>query len=293
MKRKSSSQGPNAKHPCWQYTKKDPNNPKQKICIKCLPLLNAGEPHTYSESIAKKSEKVVSHLRGTCIYFKKEENKEELEAMLETFANYQGSNSKKAKLEKLTFHAVSSVLEPKNVNPLNSICSLASVSTSASISSTPNSKMGERKTNVKDSELKQDDIRNHGRRISPEQKQEFERLWARYVYSSGVSFNSCENPALQEAMRKAAPRFEIPSRWKLSNTLLDSEYAHVKKDMVGVIKQHMSEENPSDSVGICLTTDGWSNVHGESIVNFVACTPFAPPVYICSSRTNRTFDFQI
>jgi hypothetical protein len=41
--------------------------------------------------------------------------------------------------------------------------------------------------------------------------EEFERLWARYVYSSGVSFNSCDNPALVEAMARAAPGFKIKS----------------------------------------------------------------------------------
>jgi hypothetical protein len=149
MKRSHSSPTEGeGKHPAWKFTKLNPDNETEKICTKCS--------HVFS--VCRRSEKIVSHLKGTCEFFQAEENKEAREDMLAEFAAYAGPNSKKQKLERPNFKtpAGASVLDSKNVNPLNSVLSLAAssvASSSVSVSSTPNSKSGGTTTNV-DSSLR-------------------------------------------------------------------------------------------------------------------------------------------
>ena len=56
----------------------------------------------------------------------------------------------------------------------------------------------------------------------------------------------------------------MPSRYKISEPSLDSEYDHIKVETVATIAA-------SDSVG--LMCDGWSNIRNETIINFVVSQP--------------------
>ena len=56
------------------------------------------------------------------------------------------------------------------------------------------------------------------------------------------------------------PAYVAPSRYKISEPLLDSEYDKIKVKTVATIAA-------SDSVG--LMCGGWSNIRNEPIINFV------------------------
>jgi hypothetical protein len=130
---------------------------------------------------------------------------------------------------------------------------------------------------------KQTNIKKYGRVVTKEMQGKFQQLWSRYVFSSGVSFNSSENPALIEALKLAAPGVSIPTRKQLANDYLNSEYQLIKEEMKQIIQQQIKRDE--DSIGICVTRDGWSNTRQESIVDYMICTPLEDPVFYSAKDT--------
>ena len=60
------------------------------------------------------------------------------------------------------------------------------------------------------------------------------------------------------------PAYVVPSRYKISEPMLDSEYDKIKVKTVTTIVA-------SDSVE--LMSDGWCNIRNEPIINFVISQP--------------------
>ena len=73
-----------------------------------------------------------------------------------------------------------------------------------------------------------------------------------------------ENPRLKSFFNAIRPAYVVPSRYKISELLLDSEYDKIKVETVATIAA-------SKSVG--LMCDGWSNIRNEPIINFVVSQP--------------------
>ena len=91
-----------------------------------------------------------------------------------------------------------------------------------------------------------------------------ESLLIRAFCSAGISFNVIENEDFILFLKKACPSFKIPSRFTLSNTLLDQEFEHLELVVNSVL---------SESPTYCLISDGWSNIQRTSIVNYMISTP--------------------
>ncbi|CAG8847026.1 41218_t:CDS:1, partial [Gigaspora margarita] len=100
--------------------------------------------------------------------------------------------------------------------------------------------------------------------ITKEMQEELESLFARGIYSSGISFNITENCDIKAFFAKACPFFKLPTRQSLSNIHLFKEY----NDMNIVIGQLLNEIQY-----FCLITDGWSNIRRDSIINYMIATP--------------------
>ena len=75
-----------------------------------------------------------------------------------------------------------------------------------------------------------------------------------------------EDPTLSEAISLLRPdKGLLPDRKAVSGRLLSKVFCKVKK---------MSEDYLSDkTMFFCLTTDGWSNVCNDAIVNYMAVCP--------------------
>ncbi len=54
-----------------------------------------------------------------------------------------------------------------------------------------------------------------------------EESMASAIYSQGWALNCVKNPEFQKFLNLMRPSFAIPSRFKISNTLLDKEYMNV------------------------------------------------------------------
>ena len=73
-----------------------------------------------------------------------------------------------------------------------------------------------------------------------------------------------ENPHWKSFFNAIRPAYVVPSRYKISEPLLESEYDEIKVETVATIAA-------TDSVG--LMCDGWSNIRNEPIIYFVVSQP--------------------
>lgn len=94
---------------------------------------------------------------------------------------------------------------------------------------------------------------------------QMEGLLGRAFFSAGLSMNCIENPDMQAFLKRSMPWFKIPSRYLLSNTILDREYKKLS---------YLVEKTLNNSPEfVCITSDGWSNINKLSIINYMITTP--------------------
>lgn len=90
----------------------------------------------------------------------------------------------------------------------------------------------------------------------------------------GCPLSLTENVYWQEFFNIINPGFEPPSRHELSNKYLDNNYQEVKKRV---------DDKINSAISVGVQSDGWSNINGEGIINFVVTTP--QPVFFKSLET--------
>ena len=95
-------------------------------------------------------------------------------------------------------------------------------------------------------------------------KKETDIKLARAFYASGIPLAVIENPFFVQALHQINPEYNPPSRKVLSTRLLEREYKQISIDVKKLVK---------NANYICLTSDGWTNIHQEPIINFTVTTP--------------------
>lgn len=105
-----------------------------------------------------------------------------------------------------------------------------------------------------------------------------DKALAKAIYASNSPFYLVTNDYWQAAFKALRPSYKPPSRHSLAGPLLDAEYE------AATVSMNNSIEKVSC---ITLVTDGWTNIEGESVINFVLCTPL--PLFFKSINpgTNR------
>ncbi|CAG8822804.1 7725_t:CDS:1, partial [Gigaspora rosea] len=58
--------------------------------------------------------------------------------------------------------------------------------------------------------------------------------------------------------------FKVLSRYHLSNILLNQEYVKIKQLIESILNK---------SEYLCITSDGWSNIHRLPVINYMITTP--------------------
>ena len=111
---------------------------------------------------------------------------------------------------------------------------------------------------------KQSTIINFADEITIPEQKKYNTLLARAIYASASPFSMVENPHWKSFFNAIQPAYVVPSKYKISEPLLDFEYDKIKVETVATIAA-------SDSVG--LMCDGWSNIRNEYIINFVVSQP--------------------
>ena len=101
------------------------------------------------------------------------------------------------------------------------------------------------------------------------QQKKFNRDIAMFFYNTGTSFQRIEDPFLASAVQLARPGVKLPTRKELADDspggLLQQFYEEVKHKVDKLLS------NPNQFIGI--TTDAWSNISNESVINYMAVCP--------------------
>ncbi|KAL3693455.1 hypothetical protein R1sor_007106 [Riccia sorocarpa] len=98
-----------------------------------------------------------------------------------------------------------------------------------------------------------------------EQQREAYKKWARAVYELGLPFNIFTHKVFKEAyeFNKHLLGYVLPGPKKLSNDMLDDEFKEVKDRTEKLMFP------PLGFSKVTLTCDGWTNMQGRPIVNFL------------------------
>lgn len=120
------------------------------------------------------------------------------------------------------------------------------------------------KTSDNNNDDNNNDNDNNNNDNDENKKKEIDISIARAFYASGIPLSTIENPFFIQALKQINPEYHPPSRKVLSTSLLEKEYKLVSNDIKKLIK---------NAKYVCITSDGWTNIHQESIINFMITTP--------------------
>lgn len=112
--------------------------------------------------------------------------------------------------------------------------------------------------------------------ISISEKNEIDILLARAIYETGTPLHIVSSPAWKALFKKLRPAYDLPSRYIVSNRLLNEEFDRVKSKI---------DKKIAESKMLYLQTDAWSNIRRDSITNYVVNTP--DPVFYKSVHTEE------
>lgn len=112
--------------------------------------------------------------------------------------------------------------------------------------------------------------------ITDDEQEVLENLMARAIFASGSSLNLFEKKEWQDFFKRLRPSFVMPSRYKISNPLLENEFTRV---------QSIVEEKLNSASVLSLQTDAWSNIRNDSITNYMINTP--EPIFFKTVHTKE------
>jgi hypothetical protein len=93
----------------------------------------------------------------------------------------------------------------------------------------------------------------------PSKQQQFEAQLLRAVISAGWSFNSIADPEVQKLFHDFIPGASVPTRQKLSTTILTRE----------IDKIHANVKNTSKGAYATIQCDGWKDISKKHLVAFL------------------------
>jgi hypothetical protein len=93
-------------------------------------------------------------------------------------------------------------------------------------------------------------------KTSKSDKDELDELLAEVFFSTNTAFKVIEHPSFAAFMDKCRPGYKLPTRHELSGPLLDKVHNKMQKVC----------ENKLKDKTVCMSLDGWSNVHNEPII---------------------------
>lgn len=102
---------------------------------------------------------------------------------------------------------------------------------------------------------------------------EVDEAIARAVYSSAVPLSMLESQFWKKTFELIRPGYDPPNRHSLGGNLLTAEYQRVKMATMKKIQ---------NANGLGLISDGWGDISGRKVVNFIVSTP--EPIFYKSLR---------
>lgn len=100
-----------------------------------------------------------------------------------------------------------------------------------------------------------------GRNILPCEEAKFNTLLLRMTVSNGWAFHWVENEETIEFFKFISPFLKLPSRQKLSDTILKESVKECQREI-----EYMAS---ADKIGVTISLDGWKNVLKQNILGLV------------------------
>lgn len=113
-------------------------------------------------------------------------------------------------------------------------------------------------------------------RTSNELKKNLDRQIAKAIYATNSSFRCIEQPEVIKAIEMLRPGYSPPSRFAVSSTLLNEVYMEEKEKCLAKLTNS----------SVCLSLDGWSNVHNEPIICATVTTDYGSTFLLESIDTS-------
>ncbi|XP_043271188.1 uncharacterized protein [Venturia canescens] len=120
-------------------------------------------------------------------------------------------------------------------------------------------------------------------KMSKHEEQRLHQLFATAIYALGTPLRITDSVFWQDFFKVLRPSYNFPSRYEISNSLLDESYNKVKGEV---------DEKVQSANFVGLQCDGWSNLRNEGIINFIVTTP--EPVFfktITTTTNSQTAEY--
>jgi len=104
---------------------------------------------------------------------------------------------------------------------------------------------------------------SYANKYSQEEQKEIDHYLACAIFGCGLPLSLVEDEHFIAFCKKLRPAYNLSKCSKLSNGLLDKTYKEITKDVTQCVKE-------KDLV--CITSDGWTNLRSEPIINFIVTT---------------------
>lgn len=88
---------------------------------------------------------------------------------------------------------------------------------------------------------------------------------AMHYFCTGTAFKRIEDEHLLKAFQLINPSVTLPDRKRLGGKLLEICFKKVKIEVTKLLS--------CTTQFVCITSDGWSNISNEAVVNYMAITP--------------------
>lgn len=117
-----------------------------------------------------------------------------------------------------------------------------------------------------------------GTQSAAEKKAALDDLLATLFFRTGIPFRVLDSAAFRDLIEALNPEYakKMPSAHTLSTKLLDQHYQKASQKLKNILEEHDD---------LALVTDGWTNVNGHHIVNFVVKAPSQHSVFYKSIDT--------
>lgn len=115
--------------------------------------------------------------------------------------------------------------------------------------------------------------------LTAEKKLEIDTAFGNFCYRTGIPFRVAESDSFRDFVKLLNPSYaeNMPKARTISGRLLDEQYDKSFAKLTKIL---------NDSSELGLITDGWTNVRGDHIVNFLIKAPGQPTVFYKSIDTS-------
>ncbi|KAG5674167.1 hypothetical protein PVAND_004150 [Polypedilum vanderplanki] len=115
--------------------------------------------------------------------------------------------------------------------------------------------------------------------LDADKKDKIDKAFSHFFFRTGISFRVADSDAFRKLIKELNPLYHevLPNSSKLCTQMLQNEHSKLR-DVLDKLLENASE--------LTLTSDGWSNIRGEHLVNFIIQAPNHKPIFYKTINTS-------